>query len=56
MKKDIGESENILERFPDIAHWLRGIFGQWEGAMPYKQTIFGNGLRNITSPDQGALK
>ena len=56
LKKDIGESDNIRERFPDIAHWLRGIFGQWEGAMPYKQTIFGNDLRNITSPDQGATK
>jgi len=54
LKKDIGESEDILQRFPDIAHWLREIFGQWERAMPYKQTLFGNDLHNITSPDQGA--
>lgn len=54
LKKDIGESEDILQRFPDIAHWLREIYGQWERAMPYKQTLFGDDLHNITSPDQGA--
>lgn len=56
LERDIGESENLMDRHSDIAHWLRGIYRQWEDAMPYKQTLFGEALRNVRSPNEGAEK
>lgn len=56
LKKDIGEQENLIERFPDIAVWLRDIYSQWEDAMPYEQSIFGEDMRQMSDPRQGIEK
>ncbi|MBI1388353.1 MAG: sulfatase-like hydrolase/transferase [bacterium] len=53
---DIGEQENRMHRNYDIAVWLRGIYSQWENAMPYRQTLFGNDLYGVKSRDEGAIK
>lgn len=47
LEDDIAEQINRKERNCDIAYWLRDIYRQWETAMPYNQTLFGEELRKF---------
>ncbi|MEW6234135.1 MAG: sulfatase-like hydrolase/transferase [Candidatus Omnitrophota bacterium] len=45
LKEDIAERTNLKDRNFDILYWLKRIYEQWEQAMPYRQTLFGEDLK-----------
>ena len=56
LKKDPQEQNDVKDEFFDIVYWMRDIYADWQAEMPYRQTLFGNELRNISHPDEGAKK
>ncbi len=49
LEEDISEQNDRKDRNIDIVYWLREIYRQWESAMPYNQTLFGEDLRSLDS-------
>lgn len=55
LDEDIAEANDVSDEFIDIVYWMHDIYRQWEEAMPYRQTIFGNDMHGMSSPSEGAL-
>lgn len=47
LQEDMSERIDRKDRNIDIVYWLREIYRQWESAMPYNQSLFGEELRQL---------
>jgi len=52
LQEDISEQIDRKDRNIDIVYWLREIYRQWESAMPYAQTLFGEELRQLDRKEE----
>jgi arylsulfatase A-like enzyme len=50
LPRDPAEEVNLAERNIDIVHGIKTIYRNWEGAMPYAQTVFGDDLKTLDPP------